>query len=209
MTTNRRHTYPIIPDDPGAWSIVSFVREAQGAQLIGRGGRRKPTSAALLSDVPPQVAIGRPGLDPSLDTVGAGPIRLLAVSDEGARRLHFEDGDATLRGVHMRVVRRWSVPELVPGPHDYPDSDPAADLALPANPLELANEVDGEVVAPGGRLAAAPIKQGRLFGLALIRLPDRALVRFIGGAACAAWSSDGRLLAFGGDWGVILAESAG
>jgi len=208
MSTNRANQPDLIPEDPGAWSIVSYVRESQGAQLMGRGGRRKATSAALLPDVPPLVAMERPGLDPSLDTVGGGLIRLIAASDEGARRLWFEDDGATLRGVHPRVVRRWTVPDLVPGPHDYPEADPAADLALPAEPRNLVQAVDGEVTAPGGRLAAAPIKHGRLFGLAFVRLPERALVRFIGGAACAAWSPDGSLLAFGGDWGVMLAEGA-
>jgi hypothetical protein len=33
-------------------------------------------------------------------------------------------------------------------------------------------------------------------------------VRFIGGAACAAWTADGQTLAVAGDWGVILAVPA-
>lgn len=208
MSTNRRVQTDLIPTDPGPWAIVSFVRESQGARIGGRAGRRQATAAALLSDVPPHVAIERPGLDPSLETVGAGPIRLLSSNTEGARRLSFEDGGDTLRGIHMRVVRRWSVPDLVPGPHDYPESDPAAELPPPAHPHELADAIEGEVVAPGGRLSAVPIKDGRLFGVAFLSLPDRRLVRFIGGAACATWSDDGRLLAFAGDWGVMLAEGA-
>ena len=144
MGTDRRVSPDILVDDPGAWSIVSFVREAQGAQIMGRSGRRKLTSAGLLSDIVPDVPIERPGLDPSLDTVGAGLIRLVAVSREGARRLYIADAG----------------------------------------------------------------KHARLFGLAFLRLPERTLVRFIGGAACAAWTEDGSLLAIGGDWGVMLAEGA-
>jgi hypothetical protein len=198
----------LIPDDAGAWSIVSFAREAQGAQLIGRGGRRRQTSAALLSDFAPEIPLDRPGLDASLGVAGAGPIRLIASHREGARGLYFEDGGRTLRGIQMKVLRRWSVPDLQPGPHDYPEADPAGALAPPAAPGDLVSAVAGEVVAPGGRLSAAPVKHGRLFGVAFLRLPERTLVRFIGGAACAAWTDDGQTLAFGGDWGVILARPA-
>lgn len=198
----------VIPDDPGAWSIISFAREAQGAQLIGRGGRRRQTSAALLSDFAPEIPLDRPGLDASLGVAGAGPIRLIAMHREGARGLYFEDDGATLRGIHMRVLRRWSVPDLEVGPHDYPESDPAAALAPPAAPADLVAPVPGEVQAPGGRVSAAPVKYGRLFGVAFLRLPERTLVRFIGGAACAAWTDDGQTLAVGGDWGVVLAEPA-
>lgn len=198
----------LIPDDPGAWSIVSYVRESQGAQLIGRGGRRVATAAALLTDTAPEVTVPRPGLDASIAVAGAGRIRLVGVSREGARRLTFEEGDTLLRGVHMRVIRRFTVPDLVPGPHDYPEADPAAELPPPAHPAELAEPVPGEVVAPGGLVSAAPIKYGRLFGLVIMRTADRAVLRFIGGAACAAWTADAQTLAFGGDWGVMVARAA-
>ncbi|HJZ60614.1 MAG TPA: hypothetical protein VKD47_00525 [Miltoncostaeaceae bacterium] len=210
MSSIRPRMHPdLIADDPGAWSIVSFARESQGAQLIGRAGRRRQTPGALLSTLAP-TEIGRPlpGLDPSLGVAGAGPIRLIGLNREGARRLWFEDGGRALRGVAPRVVRRWSVPDLAPGPHDYPDQDPAEALPQPAAPAALAQPVEGEVVAPGGRLVAAATKSGRLFGVAFLRLPERAVVRFVAGAAAAAWTEDGRLLAFGGDWGVMLAEPA-
>lgn len=209
MISNRRPAEELLVADPGPWSIVSFVREAQGAQIMGRGGSRKATSAGLLSDIVPDVPMERPGLDASLETVGGGLIRLVSVvRGEGARRLYFEENSTVLRGVAPRVIRRYSVPDLTPGPHEYPDEDPGKGIALPQPPYALAEPVEGEVTAPSGRLAAAPIKDGRLFGLAFVRLPERTLVRFIGGAACAAWSDDGSLLAIGGDWGVILAEAA-
>ena len=208
MSINRLRP-DLIPDDAGAWSIISFAREAQGAQLIGRGGRRRQTSAALLSDFAPEIPLDRPGLDESLGVAGGGLIRLIAMHREGARALYFEDDGATLRGVHKRVVRRWSVPGLDVGTHEYPETDPAAELPPPASPNAVLEPVPGEVVAPGGRLSATPVKYGRLFGVAFIRRPERTLVRFIGGAACAAWTEDGQLLAVGGDWGVILAEPAG
>ena len=207
MSTNRLRP-DLIPADPGPWAIVSFAREAQGAQLIGRGGRRRQTSAALLSDFAPEIPLDRPGLDASLGVAGAGPIRLVAVSREGARSLWFEDDGATLRGIHPRVIRRWSVPDLEVGTHDHPETDPAATLPPPVAPAALVEPVEGEVVAPGGRLSAAPVKYGRLFGVAFIRLPERVLVRFVGGAACAAWTDDGQTLAIGGDWGVLLAVAA-
>jgi hypothetical protein len=197
----------LIGDDPGAWSIVSFVRESQGAQLLGRGGRRRATAAALLTDTAPDVPLARPGLDPSIPVAGAGPIRLVSVSREGARSLAFDEDDTVLRGVHMRVNRRFSVPDLVPGPHEYPESDPAAALPAPAHPAEIVNPVPGEVTAPGGQVAAVPIKYGRLFGLVILRTGDRSVLRFIAGAACAAWTADGQTLAFGGDWGVMLARA--
>ncbi len=207
MSTNRLRP-DLIPNDAGAWSIISFARETQGAQLIGRGGRRRQTSAALLSDFAPEIPLDRPGLDESLGVTGGGLIRLIAMHREGARSLYFDDDGATLRGIHKRVIRRWSVPDLRVGAHEYPETDPAAALAPPAAPSDLLAPVPGEVVAPGGRLSATPVKYGRLFGVAFIRLPERTLVRFIGGAACAAWTDDGRLLAVGGDWGIILAEPA-
>ncbi len=198
----------LIPNDAGPWSIISFAREAQGAQLIGRGGRRRQTSAALLSDFAPELPMDRPGLDDSLGVAGAGLIRLIAADREGARSLYFEDDDTTLRGVHKKVIRRWSVPDLDVGTHDYPEADPAAAIALPAAPDSLFESVDGEVIAPGGRLSVVPVRYGRMFGVAFIRLPERTLVRFITGAACAAWTADGQTLAVAGDWGVILAVPA-
>jgi hypothetical protein len=208
MSIHSRLRPELIPNDAGPWSIVSYAREAQGAQLIGRGGRRRETSAALLSDFVPEIPIDRPGLDESLGVAGGGSIRLIASNREGARGLYFEDDDKTLRGIHKNVLRRWSVPDLAVGTHDYPETDPAAALAAPAHPSMLAEPVEGEIVAPGGRLSAAPVKLARLFGVAFVRLPERTLVRFIGGAACAAWTSDGQMLAIGGDWGVMLAEPA-
>ncbi len=198
----------LIPDDPGAWSIVSFVRESQGAQLLGRGGRRRATAAALLTDVAPEMPLARPGLDDDLGVAGAGRIRLVSVIREGARALSFAEGDQELRAIHTRVIRRLTVPDLVPGPHEYPDADPAAALPPPVHPAEVGAPVPGEVTAPGGAVSAAPIKYGRLFGLVLLRTADRAVLRFIGGAACAAWSADGQMIAFGGDWGVMLAQAA-
>lgn len=208
MSINRLRP-ELIPNDAGPWSIVSFARETQGAQLIGRGGRRRQTSAALLSDFAPEIPLDRPGLDESLGVAGGGLIRLIAADREGARALYFEDDDRTLRGVHKKVIRRWSVPDLDVGTHDYPDVDPAAAIAPPSDPRSLFEPVDGETIAPGGRLSVATVKYGRMFGVAFIRLPERTLVRFIGGAACAAWTTDGQTLAVGGDWGVILAVPAG
>jgi hypothetical protein len=210
MGTNPlRRRLEIIPDDPGPWSIVSFAREAQGAQLIGRGGRRRVGEQRGGGGTAPEIPLDRPGLDEALRIAGAGTLRMLAVHREGARSLYFEEDDTVLRGVHTRVIRRWSVPTLEVGTHEYPESDPAAVLTPPVPPALLAEPVEGEIVAPGGTVSAAPVKYGRLFGVAFLALPQRTVLRFIGGAACATWSADGQLLAFGGDWGVMLAEPAG
>ncbi|HRC06926.1 MAG TPA: hypothetical protein PLV41_01835 [Miltoncostaeales bacterium] len=198
----------LIRDDPGAWSIVSYVREAQGSQLIGRGGRRRSTPAGLLTDTAPDVPLPKPGLDNSIQVAGAGKIELVSVLREGARELHFAEGDTVLRGIHTRVIRRFSVPDLVPGPHEYPETDPAAAIPPPAHPAEIGQPVPGEVTAPGGLVAAVPIKYGRLFGLVLLRTDNRHVLRFIAGGACAAWTADAQMIAFAGDWGVMLARIA-
>ena len=44
--------------------------------------------------------------------------------------------------------------------------------------------------------------------LALVRVADRGLVRWIAGARAGAWSPDGAALVIGGDWGLILAVPA-
>lgn len=198
----------LLVDDPGAWSIVSFAREAQGALLTGRHGRRRVTSAGLLADVKPEVPLPCPGLDESVPVAGAGRIELLRSVREGARSLEFVEDDTALRAVHTRVIRRFTVPDLEAGPHEYPETDPAANLPAPAHPGEIHEPVPGEVTAPGGEVSAVPIKYGRLFGLVFLRTSDRSVMRFIGGAACAAWNSDASILAFGGDWGVMLARRA-
>ena len=120
---------------------------------------------------------------------GAGRIELSRSVREGARSLEFIEDDTALRAVHMRVIRRFTVPDLEPGPHEYPDSDPVAELPPPAHPGEIQDPVPGEVTAPGGEVSAVPIKYGRLFGLLLLRTADRSVMRFIGGAACGAWNS--------------------
>ena len=135
-------------------------------------------------------------------------IRLVAFDREGARALYFEDDDKTLRGDSQEGHPPVVVPDLDVGTHEYPEVDPAAALPAPSAPAGAVDPVDGEVIAPGGRLSVAPVKIGRRLGVAFLRLPERTLVRFIGGASCAAWTEDGQMLAFGGDWGVIVAVPA-
>ena len=80
----------------------------------------------------------------------------------------------------------------------------------PVHPGALA-EVDlaGATTAPGGLVAAVAVAAGRTPALALVRVSDRALVRWIAGVRAAAWTDDGRGLVLGGEWGLILAVTAG
>jgi len=68
-------------------------------------------------------------------------------------------------------------------------------------------ELPGAVAAPGGEYLGVHTREPRAEVIAILRAGDRGLVRWIRGARTVAWSDDGRLMALGGDWGVILAET--
>jgi hypothetical protein len=192
-----------VPDDPGPWSVVSHVRQA----LAHRPERRhKPTPFGLLIASPPRVPVPIVGLQPGGGPAGAGRIRLVAAAREPALGLHVEPDGASVVGVSPMVRRRWTLPELVAGPEERPGQDPAAALAPPLPPEALAGaDLEGAARAPANGLAAVVVAAGRVPAIALLRLPDRALVRWIAGARAAAWSQDGERLVIGGAWGVMLA----
>jgi hypothetical protein len=100
------------------------------------------------------------------------------------------------------------VPDLVQQAEERPGSDPAAELPPALDPAALGgDELPGVAAAPGGEVVAVHTREGRSDVVALLRVADRSLVRWIRGARAAAWSPDGRLLALGGPWGVLLAQA--
>jgi hypothetical protein len=106
------------------------------------------------------------------------------------------------------VRRAWRLPGLEAAPEERPAADPAAGLPAMVALVDLDTaDLDAAPRAPRGDLAAVTVATGRVPGLALLRVADHGLVRWIVGARAAAWSPDGARLALGGDWGVMLAEA--
>jgi hypothetical protein len=207
MSTRPLPPPPIVPDDPGPWSVVSHVRQT----LAHRPDRRRaPTPTGLLIASPPNVDVPIAGLDPDAALAGAGRIRLVAAAREAARWLSVDDDGAALVGISPGVRRRWTLPDLRLQDEQRPDEDPAAGLPDPLPVAELATaDLDAAVHAPGGEVAALAVTTGRAPALALLRVADRGLVRWIAGAHAGAWTPDGAALVVGGDWGVALAVPAG
>ncbi len=201
MSTRPLGPPPILTTDPGPWAVVSSTFAWAG----GPGRRRQPPPIGLMLSPAPEGNHELAGLDPAATVAGAGPLRILAAAREPAHLLRFE-GDV-LHGASPRVARRWAVPELTLLGEDRPEDDPAADAPAPILTVDLESaDLPGAVEAPGGEYLAVYVREPRAEVIALVRAADRALVRWIRGARAAAWSADGRRLAIGGDWGVLLGE---
>ncbi len=205
MSTKPLGPPAILVDDPGPWSVVSSV-----FAQAGRPGRRRPLPPmGLMLSPAPETHLVLVGLDAASPLAGAGPLRIVAAAREPAFTLAFDPDAGVLRGVSPFVVRAWSVPDLALQAEERPAEDPAAALPPPVAPASL-HEADLPVLAtaPGDEIVAVHSKEGRNDVVALIRLSDGSVVRWIRAARAAAWSPDGRHLALGGQWGVLLAETA-
>lgn len=194
----------VLRDDPGPWSVVSSV-----FAQAGRPGKRRPQPPmGLMLSPPPDTALRLAGIDPASPVAGVGRLRVVAAAREPAMTLAFEGVDA-LTGVSPYVARTWSVPGLSVADERRPGDDPAAGLPDAHPPGALGEgDLPALAAAPGSDVVAVHTREGRADVVALVRLSDRALVRWVRGARAAAWSPDGTLLAFGGPWGVVLAEAA-
>jgi hypothetical protein len=194
----------VIPEDPGPWSGILEVLQRRGTSP---GRRRAEPPNGLMMAPPPRTSLTLAGLDASLGVAGAGPVTGVAAAREPAVALRVEDG--RLLGVSRMVRRTWSLPDLRVTAEERPPQDPAAGVH---EPVPLDGLADGELpgfagLAPGGAVALVPvIETPRYPGLVVLRVADRAVLRYIRWARCGAWTADGAQLAVGGDWGILLLE---
>jgi hypothetical protein len=193
----------IIPDDPGPWSVAAPVWQGR----MGRPDRRRPQSpAGMVISPPPAIELELAGLDPEATTAGAGPVRVIGATREAARAIRFLD-DERLETIGPMVIRTYAVHDLARAREERPERDPAADLVPPVPMDRLVSGADLEPVAasPDGVLMAVSVWEAGGVALAVVRVDDRAVVRWVRGAIAAAWSPDAGLIAIGGDWGAFLA----
>ncbi|MCC6832300.1 MAG: hypothetical protein IT200_13215 [Thermoleophilia bacterium] len=201
MSTRPLQPPPVVPDDPGPWSGVLEVLQRRGG-LPGR--RRAEPPNGLMISPPPRTALTLAGLETGSSVAGTGPVRVVTGAREPALRLATVPGGVT--GVSRMVRRTWAVPGLSVSAEERPQEDPAGGLEADALIDDLAQgDLPANAVrSPDGAYAAVGVVEPpRYNGLAIVRVADRAVVRFIRFARCGAWSEDGEILVVGGEWGLL------
>ncbi len=205
MSTRPLGAQQVIPDDPGPWSGILDVLQRRGS-LPGR--RRAEPPNGLMMSPPPRTSLRLEGTDPTATVAGPGPVTVAAAAREAALTLVRND-DGTLTGVNKNVRRTWSADTLAVLDEQHPEKDPAADLPEPAWIDELADGdlPDHAAVSPDGAFAAVGVVEPpRYRGVAIIRVSDRALVRYVRFARCGVWTADGSRLVLGGEWGLLAID---
>jgi hypothetical protein len=206
MSTRGIPAPTFVPDDPGPWSDVLEVMQRRA---VSPGHRRAEPPNGLMLTPPPRTGLVLVGLDPEVSMAGIAPSRVVAAARHPALHIGIEPDGITISGVSRMVRRTWALPGLTMVTETRPDADPAADLPAPT-PLESLGEddlPDSAIVAPGGTHAAVmvaePRPNGIAIGIAIVRVGDRGLVRYLRGARSAAWTPDGATFVIGGDWGLL------
>ncbi|MCB0871765.1 MAG: hypothetical protein KDC36_00135 [Thermoleophilia bacterium] len=205
MSTRPLRPQAVIPDDPGPCSGILEVLQRRGG-LPGRR-RAEPPNGLMVSPLP-RTSLEMPGLDDASPIVGVGRIRVVAAAREPAIELDAVADGVT--GVSRMIRRTWSVPGLELTDEQRPDQDPAAAVEAP---VALDSLADGELPASArrsadGDYAVVPVTEPpRYQGLAIIRIDDRAIMRYIRFARCGTWAADGTLV-IGGEWGLLSMVAA-
>lgn len=195
-----RNKPPFLPDDPGPWSGVLEVLQRRGG-LPGR--RRAEPPNGLMISPPPRTTLQQAGLESEPTVAGTGLVRVVAAVREPALELEAHPEGVT--GVSRMVRRVWSVPDLGLVREERPETDPAEHVGAGVFIDDLAQ---GDLPAAArlsadGAYAAVPVTEPpRYAGLVILRVGDRAVVRYIRFARCGAWAADGTLV-IGGEWGLL------
>lgn len=153
---------------------------------------------------PPQGDLQLVGLDDAATVAGAGRMEIIGGLRESCRIMRFVENDTKIEAIGPLVIRTWTLERLVQPVEERPEQDPAAALTPPVEMSDLAGELPHAVHSPDGSVLATAVRERGGVALAILRSEDRAVVRWVRGAISAAWSTDGQILAIGGDWGAAI-----